>query len=112
MAEQRKFPRYRADVMLDFGTSESRITGMTWNVSQGGMFIRTTKVPEVGEKLLVNLRFAKGSQLLVQGKVVRLFQPSTLARRSSPAGFAVSVKNGDGYKRFLQSVARTSEASA
>ncbi|MGH9318111.1 MAG: PilZ domain-containing protein, partial [Thermoanaerobaculia bacterium] len=49
VAQQRQFPRYRADVMVDFGTSELRIAGMTWNVSQGGMFIRTTKVPEVGE---------------------------------------------------------------
>ena len=90
---------------------------MTWDVSEGGMFIRTTKVPEVGEKLLVNLRFAEGSQLLIQGEVVRTFQPSALARSASPAGFAVSIKNGDGYKRdgykhFIQSVARASEVSA
>jgi Tfp pilus assembly protein PilZ len=112
MAEQREFPRYRADVMLDFGTSESRITGMTWDVSQGGMFIRTTKVPEVGEKLLVNLRFAEGSQLLIQGEVVRTFQPSLQVRGASPAGFAVAIKNGDGYRRFVDSVAKTAEASA
>ncbi|MGH9363853.1 MAG: PilZ domain-containing protein [Thermoanaerobaculia bacterium] len=111
VAQQRQFPRYRAEVMVDFGTSELRIAGMTWNVSQGGMFIRTTKVPEVGEKLLVNLRLAEGRQLLIQGEVVRVFHPSALAS-GSPAGVAVAIKNGDGYKRFSQSVARASKASA
>jgi Tfp pilus assembly protein PilZ len=115
MSELREFPRYRADVMLDFGAADSRMTGMTWDVSEGGMFIRTTRKPEVGQKLLVTLRFPEGRQLLIQGEVVRTFQPPALSRDGTPAGFAVAiknVKNGDSYKRFIESVAAQVEASA
>ena len=82
------------------------------------MFIRTTKKPEVGQKLLVTLRFPEGRQLLIQGEVVRTFQPSAISRESQPAGFAVAIKNGDShqnidsYQRFVDSVAAQSRASA
>lgn len=98
--------------MLDFGAADARITGMTWDVSAGGMFIRTTRKPEVGQKLLVTLRFSEGRQLLIQSEVVRTFQPPALARGGPPAGFAVAIKNGDSYKRFVESVASRVEASA
>src|SRR5258708_18693121 len=104
----RAFPRYRAEVVLDFTVEESRITGMTWDVSLSGMFVRTSKMPEVGQKLLVNLRFPEGRQLLIQGEVVRTFKPSPLLREQLPAGFAVAVKNSESYKRFVESVAGSS----
>ena len=111
MPDRREHPRYRTDVMLDFGAAESRVTGMTWDVSIGGMFVRTKKMPEVGEKLLITLRFPEGRQLLIQGEVVRLFQPSPLLREVLPAGFGVSIKNGDGYRRFVESIAATQEVA-
>lgn len=111
MPERREYARYRTNVMLDFGAAESRITGMTWDVSLGGMFVRTSRMPDVGSKLLITLRFPEGRQLLIQGEVVRLFQPSPLLRELLPAGFGVSIKNGDGYRRFVESVAATAETS-
>lgn len=101
---KRAHPRYRTEVVLDFVASEQRVTGMTWDVSMGGLFVRTSRMPEVGQKLLVTLRFQE-SQLLIQGEVVRTFNPPALLRAGLPAGFAVTVKNGDGYKRFVESVA-------
>ena len=85
---------------------------MTWDVSRGGMFIRTTRKPEVGRKLLVTLRFPEGRQLLIQGEVIRTFQPSALNRDGPPAGFAVAIKNGDSYQRFIDSVAARYAVSA
>ena len=81
MQAKRAHPRYRTDIMLDFGAAESKVTGMTWDVSLGGMFVRTSKMPE------------------------RLFQPPAALRGASPAGFAVTIKNGDSYRRFVDSVA-------
>ena len=109
LSDKRAFPRYRADIMLDFGAAESKVTGMTWDVSMAGMFVRTTRMPEVGQKMLVTLRLAEGRQLLVQAEVVRIFQPSPLLRDVLPAGFGLSIKNGDGYKRFVESIAAGSE---
>jgi hypothetical protein len=94
--------------VLDFTVEESRITGMTWDVSLSGMFVRTSKMPQVGQKLLVNLRFPEGRQLLIQGEVVRTFEPSSLLREQLPAGFAVTVKNCESYERFVESVATSS----
>jgi Tfp pilus assembly protein PilZ len=112
MSELREFPRYRADVMLDFGAADAKIAGMTWDVSKGGMFIRTTRKPEVGQRLLVTLRFQEGRQLLIEGEVVRTFQPPAFARDGPPAGFAVAIKDGDSYQRFVESLAAGVEASA
>ena len=98
--------------MLDFGAADAKISGMTWDVSKGGMFVRTTRTPEVGRKLLVTLHFAEGRQLLIQGEVVRTYQPPAFSRGGPPAGFAVAIRNGDSYQRFVDSVAATSEASA
>ncbi len=109
MPNRRGHPRYRTDVMLDFGVAESKVTGMTWDVSLGGMFVRTSRMPDVGQKLLVTLRFPEGRQLLVQAEVVRIFHPSAILRDVLPAGFGVSIRNGDSYKRFVESVAATTE---
>lgn len=110
-SDKREFPRYKADVMLDFGAADARITGMTWDVSKGGMFIRTTRQPEVGRRLLVTLRFPEGRQLLIEGEVVRTFQ-ATAMNHNPPSGFAVSIKNGDSYQRFIDSVAAQSVVTA
>ena len=110
MQAKRAFPRYRADVMLDFGAAEAKVTGMTWDVSLGGMFVRTSKMPEVGQKLLVTLRFPEGRQLLVQGEVVRLVQTPATMRSVAPSGFAVSINSGDGYRRFIEGIAASAVA--
>ena len=39
MTEQRAFPRFRAEVMVDFNTQESKTTGITYDISLGGMFV-------------------------------------------------------------------------
>jgi Tfp pilus assembly protein PilZ len=98
--------------MLDFGAADAKIAGMTWDVSRGGMFIRTTRKPEVGQRLLVTLRFTEGRQLLIEGEVVRTFQPPALSRDGPPAGFAVAIHDGDSYNRFVDSVAARVEVSA
>ena len=105
MRERRALPRYRAEVVVEFTPAESKITGMTWDVSLGGMFVRTSRMPVKGDKLLVTLRFADGRQLMLQGNVIRTFHPSALLRNLLPTGFALAVKTGESYKRFVESVA-------
>jgi hypothetical protein len=104
MTEKRECPRYRADVVIDFTPAESKITGVTWDLSRHGMFVRTSRLPQEGQKLFLTLRFTDGRQLLLQGLVVRTFQAPALARHAGPTGFAVSVKNSESYDRFIASV--------
>jgi len=105
MAEKRTFPRYRQELVADFSPAESKITGVTKDVSVGGLFVRTSRMPEEGQKLLVTLRFPDGRQLLLQGEVVRTFEAPTLVRHLFPTGFGVSIRNSQSYKRFVKSVA-------
>jgi PilZ domain-containing protein len=105
MAEKRTAPRYRQEVVADFSPAESKVTGVTKDVSQGGLFVRTSRMPEEGQKLLVTLRFSDGRQLLLQGEVVRTFEAPTLVRHLFPTGFGVSIRNSQSYQRFVESVA-------
>jgi hypothetical protein len=103
MKENRQSLRYRTAVVVDFTSEQSRLTGMTWDVSLEGMFIRTTRPPEEGRPVRVTLRFAN-RELTVPGVVVRTFHAPPLDR-DSPSGFALAVRNGDSYKHFVESVA-------
>jgi len=104
-ADRRSSPRYRAEVLIDFSPSDAKTTGITFDVSQGGMFIRTSRLPREGQKILATLRFSDGRQLLIQGEVVRTYHPSVLLRGVLPTGFALTVKNNESYRRFVESVA-------
>ena len=105
MMDSRAHPRFRTEVMLDFAIGENRTAGMTWDVSKKGMFVRTSRMPEVGARLLVTLRFPEGKQLLLQGEVVRTFTAPNRGRDDMPSGFGLTVSGGEIYSRFVDSVA-------
>src|ERR1700687_2348993 len=105
MTEQRAFPRYRAEVMVDFNTQESKTTGITYDISLGGMFVRTSRMPEEGKAMLATMRFADGRQLLIQGRVVRTFRAPALLRDQLPTGFGMAVTTNESYARFVSWVA-------
>jgi hypothetical protein len=105
MTDQRAFPRYRAEVMVEFTTAESKTTGITYDVSLGGMFVRTSRMPEEGKNLLATMRFSDGRQLLVQGRVVRSFRAPALLRDQLPTGFGMSIATNESYARFVNWVA-------
>src|ERR1700737_2581697 len=92
MAEKRTFPRYRQEVVADFSPAESKISGVTKDVSQGGLFVRSSRMPEEGQRVL-------------QGEGVRTFEAPSLVRHLFPTGFGVSIRNSQSYKRFVESVA-------
>lgn len=102
--DRRTAPRCRVEVLVDFSPSDSKTTGITYDVSLTGMFVRTSRLPENGQKLLATLRFPDGRQLLIQGEVVRTFHPSALLRGLLPTGFAMTVNNNESYRRFVDSV--------
>jgi PilZ domain-containing protein len=112
MMDKRTFPRYREEVVVDFTPSESKITGVTKDVSQGGMFVRTSRMPAEGQMLLVTLRFAGGGQLLLQGKVVRTFEAPALIRHLFPTGFGMAVHNSESYERFVTSVSGSNRSTS
>jgi len=109
MAEKRTSQRYPEAVFVDFSPDESKITGVTRDVSRGGMFVRTSRMPEEGQKLFVTIRFTDGRQLLVQGQVVRTFEAPNLVRHIFPTGFGMAIGENQSYRRFVESVAETQQ---
>ncbi|HKD11103.1 MAG TPA: PilZ domain-containing protein [Thermoanaerobaculia bacterium] len=104
-ADRRASPRYRAEVLIDFSPNDTKTTGITYDVSVSGMFVRTSRLPREGQKIVATMRFADGRQLLIQGEVVRIYHPSVLLRGVLPTGFALTVKANESYRRFVESVA-------
>lgn len=102
--EKRAWPRYRSEVVVGFPNGDSEATGLTWDVSVGGMFIRTNRMPDVGAKLMVKMRFSEDRQLLVQGRVVRSFQAPPLVRHLFPTGFGLEISGSDLYRNFVHTV--------
>jgi Tfp pilus assembly protein PilZ len=102
--EKRAWPRFRSEVVVGFFDGESEAAGLTWDVSVGGMFIRTSRMPEVGSKLMVRMRFSEDRQLLVQGRVVRSFQAPPLVRHLFPTGFGLEISGSELYRNYVRSV--------
>jgi len=109
MTERRALRRYRAEVAVEFAPLEAKMTGRTWDVSLGGIFVRSSWMPATGDKLFITLQFDDGRQLMLQGQVVRTFHPSALLRNLLPTGFALSLKSGESYRKFVESVAASSD---
>lgn len=109
--EKRAFPRFRAEVMVDFALSETKATGMTVDVSLGGMFVRTTRIPDEGSVLFLTMHLPQGTKILLHGEVVRVFRASGVMRDRQPTGFGYRVSATPIYERFVQSVAGATAAA-
>jgi len=112
MAEKREFRRYRVDAVVDFTSFQSKVTGMTLDVSLGGMFVRTSRPPYDGQKLLVTLRLGDRGEFLFRGQVVRTFRAPYPRSDLPPNGFALTIPDSESYKRFVESVASDTPRSS
>jgi hypothetical protein len=102
--EKRACPRFRSEVVVSFQDGDSEATGLTWDVSRAGMFVRSNRMPDVGAKVMVRMRFAQDRQLVLQGRVVRCFQAPTLVRHLFPTGFGLEIAGSELYSNYVGSV--------
>ena len=98
-------------MVVSFQDGDSEAAGLTWDVSQGGMFVRSNRMPEVGTKLMVRMRFSEDRQLVLQGKVVRCFQAPALVRHLFPTGFGLEIAGSELYRNYVGSVERAAESA-
>jgi Tfp pilus assembly protein PilZ len=111
MTDKREFQRYRLHAAVEFSPVQSRISGMTRDVSLGGIFVQTSKPPYDGQKLLVTLRLPDQREFLFRGQVVRTFREPIPRPDQPPNGFALKIPDSESYKRFVQSVATSAPPS-
>jgi Tfp pilus assembly protein PilZ len=90
MPEKRAFVRKKRRVLVDFATETSGGTGFTSDLSQGGMFISTVRIPKIGERLTTRVHLPRGGEVTIAGRVVRA--------RSRPGALSRTAGNGFGLK--------------
>ena len=109
--EKRTWPRFRSEVIVSFQDGDSESAGVTWDVSRAGMFVRTSKTPEIGSKLMLRMRFSEDRQLLLQARVVRLFAAPALVRHLFPSGFGLEIVGSDLYRNYVGTLEQAAAAA-
>ena len=110
--EKRTWPRFRSEVIVAFQDGDSESTGVTWDVSRAGMFVRSSKMPDVGSKLMVRMRFSEDRQLVLQGRVVRCFTAPALVRHLFPTGFGLEIGGTELYRNFVGTLEQAAPSHA
>jgi len=91
LASRRSDPRVKARLRVKFKNNGSFINLYTDNISQGGVFIRTTKVCHSRNKVRMRLIIPKQeSEIVATGKVVRVVTPDR-ATEKMPAGIGIKI---------------------
>ena len=96
MAEKRGLGRQRKRLPVRLGTEGVMRMGVTENISEGGLFIRTTSIHRLKTELDIELTTPDNGVIVLQGTV-------TWVRRAQPAKVRHGNAGGMGIKivRFL-----------
>jgi hypothetical protein len=94
MSEKRYVRRQRRRFALRFGQGEATTLGFTEDISQEGMFIRTTVTFPPGTMLKVTLSFPDDQCITVTGTVMWANKvPPEMAHLEKKAGFGLKIGN-------------------
>jgi hypothetical protein len=84
-------PRHNVEMMVEFEQSDSRGTGVTRDISNGGMFVAASRLPNVGPTLQLTVHLPNGRSLQLKGKVVRSAAQTGVSPAPTPPGFGVRL---------------------
>lgn len=84
-------PRHIVEMMVEFEHGDSRGTGVTRDISSGGMFVAASPLPNVGPSLQLTVHLPNGRRLELKGKVVRSALQPDVSPAPAPAGFGVRL---------------------
>lgn len=103
MDDKRTFPRWRKRLLVEIKADGRTATGFTWDLSHTGLFISSSYVPKLGEKLDASLHLPNGRRVACIGTVVRIRRvPSALADGEANNGFSLALGDYfEDYARFL-----------
>lgn len=100
--EKRRGPRHPVEMTVDFSEDSSQGTGVISNMSRGGMFVRTPRVPNTGPQLRLTVHLPDGRTLLLKGKVVRSAAGLEPSPNVPATGFGVRLAaDSPDYAKFL-----------
>ncbi|HMM33866.1 MAG TPA: PilZ domain-containing protein [Thermoanaerobaculia bacterium] len=103
MNDKRTFPRWRKRLLVELRTGGRTATGFTWDLSHTGLFVSSSYVPKLGEKLEALLTLPSGKKVACVGTVVRIRRvPTALADGEANHGFSLALGDYfEDYARFL-----------
>jgi Tfp pilus assembly protein PilZ len=79
-------------------------TGMTHDLSQSGIFVQTSRLPAVGDRLSLTLHITSKERVHVGGEVVRLVTQTEARESALRTGFGARVNDASGrYQNFVLS---------
>ena len=79
-------------------------TGMTRDLSQDGIFVQTSRLPSVGDRLSLTLYLTSHDRVQVGGEVVRLVTQTEARHSALRSGFGARVTDVSGrYQKFVLS---------
>lgn len=102
MRQKRSFERKKRRLLVEFTIDGTHYSGFTNDVSPTGIFVRSSRLPDLDQALAVTLHLPEGKHLVLRGKVVRSIRvPATLSR-VIPSGFALTLSDSpEDYFQFL-----------
>ena len=79
-------------------------TGMTSDLSQNGIFVQTSRLPSVGDRLSLTLHLTSKDRVNVSSEVVRLVTQTEAREMALRPGFGARVTDASGrYQKFVLS---------
>jgi hypothetical protein len=101
--------RVRILLMVQFSLGEGLepnpvSTGMTRDLSRSGIFVQTSRLPSVGDRLSLTLHLTSKDRVRVGGEVVRLVTQTEAREMALQPGFGARVTDASGrYQKFVVS---------
>ena len=100
--KKRAFERKKRRLLVEFSLDETHHSGFTYDVSPIGIFVRSSRLPELGKALALNVHLPDGKRVVLRGKVVRSFRVPAALSRLIPSGFALELSDSpEDYFQFL-----------
>ncbi len=106
MNDKRTFSRWKKRLLVDLILEGRTASGFTSDISHTGLFITSSYVPNLGDKLRIFLQLPNGKKVGCDGTVVRKRHiPAALAGSEGNNGFCLALGGYfEEYSRFLGSL--------
>lgn len=103
MNDKRTFERKRKRLIIDIHVDGRTASGFTCDISHTGLFITSSYVPKLGEKLRTTLHLPGEKKVGIDGTVVRIHRvPQALAGVEGNSGFSLALGGYfEEYARFV-----------
>jgi uncharacterized protein (TIGR02266 family) len=104
--ERRLAPRYAVSVAVTFESEHNFFTGLTQDLSKGGLFVATHAIRPIGESIRVRLTLPTSSEPIDAITEVRWIRPQDLPGGAGEAGMGLmflqlTPKGKAAIKEFL-----------